>query len=50
MGPRGGGGGLKTLADMFQALSRAEDESTYANYTPLAIHLAEDVFLSHGTR
>ena len=35
---------LKTLAHTFQTLSQADDESTYADYTPLAIHLADDVF------
>ncbi len=31
-------------------LSQAEDESTYADYTPLAIHLADEHFLSHQSR
>ncbi len=41
---------LKTLAHTFQMLSQAEDESTYSDYTPLAIHLAEEHFLSHQSR
>ena len=41
---------LKTLAHTFQTLSQADDESTYADYTPLAIHLADDGFLTHHSR
>ena len=41
---------LKTLAHTFQTLSQADDESTYADYTPLAIHLADDGFLTHQSR
>ncbi len=41
---------LKTLAHTFQMMSQAEDESTYADYTPLAIHLADEHFLSHQSR
>ena len=41
---------LKTLAHTFQTLSQADDESTYADYTPLAIHLADDGFLNHHSR
>ena len=41
---------LKTLAHTFQTLSQADDESTYADYTPLAIHLADDGFLNHDSR
>ena len=41
---------LKTLAHTFQTLSQQEDESTYSDYTPLAIHLADDHYLSHSSR
>ncbi|XP_059079430.1 sister chromatid cohesion protein PDS5 homolog B-B-like isoform X2 [Tigriopus californicus] len=41
---------LKTLAHTFQTLSQAEDESTYADYTPLAIHLADDSYLNNSSR
>eukprot|EP00095_Tigriopus_kingsejongensis_P010616 maker-scaffold795_size96016-snap-gene-0.21 protein:Tk10616 transcript:maker-scaffold795_size96016-snap-gene-0.21-mRNA-1 annotation:"androgen-induced proliferation inhibitor" len=41
---------LKTLAHTFQTLSQAEDESTYSDYTPLAIHLADDYYLSNSSR
>jgi hypothetical protein len=41
---------LKTLAHTFQTLSQADDESTYSDYTPLAIHLADEGFLNHSSR
>ena len=30
--------------------SKADDESTYAEYTPLAIHLADEHYLNHPSR
>ena len=41
---------LKSLAHTFQVLQQAEDESTYVDYTPLALHLADDFFLNHASR
>ncbi len=41
---------LKNLAHTFQALQQAEDESTYVDYTPLALHLSEEFFLNHPSR
>lgn len=41
---------LKTLAHHFQTLSQAEDESTYADFIPLAIHLADEHYLSNSSR
>ena len=41
---------LKSLAHTFQVLQQATDESTYVDYTPLAIHLADDFFLNHASR
>lgn len=41
---------LKTLAHTFQVLQQAQDESTYVDYSPLALHLADDFFLNHASR
>ena len=41
---------LKSLAHTFQVLQQADDESTYVDYTPLALHLADDFFLNHASR
>ncbi len=41
---------LKSLAHTFQVLQQADDESTYIDYTPLALHLADDFFLNHASR
>ena len=38
------------MAHNFQSMGQAEDEKTYEVYVPLAIHLAEDYFLSHSSR
>lgn len=39
---------LKTLAHTLQAMG--QDEGAYQQYIPLALHLAEDQFLSHPSR
>lgn len=39
---------LKTLAHTLQAMG--QDEGAYAQYIPLALHLAEDQFLTHPSR
>ena len=41
---------LKTMAHNFQGMGQAEDENTYTDYVPLAIHLAEEYFLGHQSR
>ena len=41
---------LKTLAHTFQTLGQAEDETTYADYTPLAIHLVDEHYLNNPSR
>ena len=41
---------LKSLAHTFQVLQQAQDESTYVDYTPLALHLADEFFLNHASR
>ena len=41
---------LKTLAHTFQSLSQADEENSYTEYTALAIQLADEFFLNHGSR
>ena len=41
---------LKSLAHTFQALGQAEDDAKYAEYAPLAVHLADDHYLNHQSR
>jgi len=41
---------LKTLAHTFQSLSQADDESSYAEYTALAVHMTDDYFLHNPSR
>ena len=41
---------LKSLAHTFQVLQQAEDDQQYVDYSPLALHLADDFFLNHASR
>ena len=41
---------LKTLAHTFQGMSQADEETTYNEYTPLALHLADEFFLNNSSR
>ena len=41
---------LKILASAFQGLSQADDETTYNEYTPLALHLSDEFFLNHQSK
>jgi len=41
---------LKTLAHTFQSLSQADDDSSYAEYTALAVHMTDDYFLHNPSR
>jgi len=41
---------LKSLAHTFQGLGQAEDDAKYSEYAPLAVHLADDYYLSHPSR
>ena len=41
---------LKSLAHTFQAFGQAEDDTKYTEYSPLALHLAEDHYLNHQSR
>jgi len=41
---------LKTLAHTFQGMSQADEETTYNEYTPLALHLADEYFLNNPSR
>ena len=41
---------LKVLASTFQTMNQADEDNTYNEYTPLAIHLADDFYLNHNSR
>ena len=41
---------LKQLAHTFQTLGQADDESTYSDYTALAVHLVDEHYLNHQSK
>jgi len=41
---------LKQLANSFQQMVQSDDETTYAMYTPLALHITDDYFINNSSR